>query len=85
MDIDALSDDDETFGTIYGDDGIVEVLGPMPPPRRLRKGKSADSSKLEEYPENVDFDDGGLFGEPSNDVEDDAPPPTLWWDDIGRG
>ncbi|XP_066968229.1 pleckstrin homology domain-containing family F member 2 isoform X3 [Macrobrachium rosenbergii] len=83
VDIYALSDD-EAFSNIYGEDAdnVVEVLGPMPPPRHARKVKNKESSSNNKEPLNVDLDDGGLFGEPSNDAEDEAPPPTLWWDDI---
>lgn len=53
-------------------------LGPMPPPRRT--GRPHVEEDKDEDLIDITCD---LFGEPSEDPDDDAPPPTLWWDDIG--
>ncbi|KAK7077988.1 hypothetical protein SK128_024913 [Halocaridina rubra] len=83
VDLDAVNDDDDLFNISCGDESsIVDILGPQPPPRRVHKAKKGNSDSKSELDK---LDDGGLFGEQLEDGEEDAPPPTLWWDDIGRG
>lgn len=71
----------------------IEELGPPPPPRRPRSHQQGtdDNKPAQNQPnggekkEGEDLIDisGGLFGD-MDDQDEDALPPTLWWDDIGR-
>ncbi|XP_050725918.1 pleckstrin homology domain-containing family F member 2-like isoform X2 [Eriocheir sinensis] len=62
--------------------------GPAPPPRRTSRGQSPTEPQKQttekEKKEASDLIDlsGGLFGEATGEGDEDAPPPTLWWDDI---
>ncbi|XP_042219168.1 pleckstrin homology domain-containing family F member 2-like isoform X4 [Homarus americanus] len=62
-----------------------ENLGPLPPPRRPSRARTLDeeedSGEKSKEGDLIDIS-CDLFGEPSGDQDDDAPPPTLWWDDI---
>ncbi|KAG0726584.1 Pleckstrin y domain-containing family F member 2 [Chionoecetes opilio] len=63
------------------------ATGPMAPPRRISRIQSPDTEQQQPGPEKVEEGDlidmtGGLFGESTGEVDDDAPPPTLWWDDL---
>lgn len=63
-------------------------LGPAPPPRRTSRGQSPTEPGKQPTVEEKKASDlidlsGGLFGEATGEGDEDAPPPTLWWDDIG--
>lgn len=97
-DKDSGEEEDITIGIMTS--AQIEELGPPPPPRRPRslQQHQQDSDKIKKPAKNqsnggekkegegeedlIDIS-GGLFGD-VDDQDEDALPPTLWWDDIGR-
>lgn len=75
-------DSDDELTIAFGSDPYAQ-LGPSPPPRRSSgRPKKEDDGEGSQEGDLIDIT-CDLFGEPSEDPDDDAPPPTLWWDDIG--
>ncbi|XP_071537889.1 pleckstrin homology domain-containing family F member 2 isoform X3 [Panulirus ornatus] len=81
---DGEKDKDSGDVTIALMDDPYENLGPMPPPRRPSQTRGSENeTSVEKSMEGGLVDVGcDLFGGPSEDQDEDAPPPTLWWDDI---
>ncbi|XP_047487877.1 pleckstrin homology domain-containing family F member 2-like isoform X2 [Penaeus chinensis] len=61
-----------------------EELGPVPPPRRTSRARTGEDKDKQEGNIGADLVDipCDLFGDPNDKQDDDALPPTLWWDDI---
>ncbi|XP_053652113.1 pleckstrin homology domain-containing family F member 2 isoform X3 [Cherax quadricarinatus] len=76
-------DDEDDDMTIVLMEEPFENTNPMPPPRRPSRGRTLEEASVGESKEADLIDiNCDLFGKPSEDLDDDAPPPTLWWDDI---